>query len=183
MINSRPLALATTLAASIVLASLIPLEPSKAQSTITTADFAWLAGRWKGHLVGKSSGDLEILFAPPSSRVIAGVMRLVDHDTVQVVELISLVDAPSGVEMRFRHFSPALEAYETTFKQTMRLKSHDASSFVFENTEPFDKSLMSTQPRVTVFKRTGPNSYSGKSDIIGSSGKPAVIEVVYQRVQ
>jgi hypothetical protein len=110
-------------------------------------------------------------------------MKLVDHDTVRVVELISLVDSPNGVEMRFRHFSSELEAYEATFKQTMRLKSHDASSFLFENTEPFDKALMSTQPRVTVLKKTGPNSYSGKSDIIGSSGKPGVIEVVYERVQ
>ncbi|HUQ19611.1 MAG TPA: DUF6265 family protein [Gemmatimonadaceae bacterium] len=178
----RALAL-TTLSLPVILASFIPVKSSEAQSKITTADFGWLAGRWKGHLVGNTGGDLEIIFAPPSSRVIAGVMRLVDHDTVQVVELISLVDTPNGVEMRFRHFSPALEAYEPTFKQTMRLKSHDDSSFVFENIEPFDRTLMSTQPRVTVFKRTGPNSYSGKSDIIGSSGKPAVIEAVYQRVQ
>jgi hypothetical protein len=32
------------------------------------------------------------------------MMRLIDRDTVLVVELISLVDTPNGVELRFRHF-------------------------------------------------------------------------------
>jgi hypothetical protein len=85
--------------------------------------------------------------------------------------------------MRFRHFSPALEAYEPTFKQTMRLTTQVSDRFVFENVVPYEKSLMSTQPRVTVFQRVGENSFIGKSDIIGESGKPAVIEVTYRRVQ
>jgi hypothetical protein len=152
-------------------------------SNATTSDFAWLAGRWEGHMSSGAQGVADVTFAPPVAGVITGMMRLVDKNTVLVVELISLVDTSNGVEMRFRHFSPALEAYEPTFKQTMRLTTQVSDRFVFENVVPYEKSLMSTQPRVTVFQRVGENSFIGKSDIIGESGKPAVIEVTYRRVQ
>ena len=95
---------------------------------------------------------------------------------------ITIVDVPDGVEMRFRHFSVALDAYETTFKQTMRLTMHDSTRYVFENQVPFEKAFMSTQPRVSVFQRTGASSFTAKSDIIDGSGKPGVIEVTYERL-
>ena len=151
-------------------------------SNTTTSDFAWLAGRWEGRMSSGAEGIADVTFAPPVGGVITGMMRLVDKNTVLVVELISLVDTPNGVEMRFRHFSPALKAYEETFKQTMRLNTHAQDRFVFENLVPYEKGLMSTQPRVTVFQRFGENSFAGKSDIIGENGKPAVIEVTYRRI-
>ena len=153
-----------------------------AVSIATTSDFAWLSGRWEGHMSSGAQGVADVTFAPPVGGVITGMMRLVDNNTVLVVELISLVDTPNGVEMRFRHFSPALKDYEETFKQTMRLNTHAQDRFVFENLVPYEKGLMSTQPRVTVFQRFGENSFAGKSDIIGENGKPAVIEVTYRRI-
>ena len=42
---------------------------------------------------------------------------------------------------------------------------------------------MSTQPRVSSWIRRGPDEMVAHSDIIGSDGKPAVIEVVYRRVK
>ncbi len=147
----------------------------------TTRDFGWLAGRWQGRMK-EGSGVAEVVFGPPAAGVIVGVMRLVDRDTVQVVELISLADTPNGVEMRFRHFSTALMAYEPTFKQAMRLTTHAAEEDVFENQEPYDRTLLSTQPRVTVFRRVDPGTFVGTSNIIGGNGKPAVIEVTYRRV-
>ena len=109
-------------------------------------------------------------------------MHLVQRDTVLVVELIAMVDSPTGLELRFRHFSPELEAYETQFKQTMRLTSHRPDRDVFENTVPYDKNLMSTQPRTTAYIRISPDSFIGHSDIIGSDGTPAIVEVQYTRV-
>jgi hypothetical protein len=151
-------------------------------NTVSTRDFAWLAGRWEGHMSSGARGVADVTFAPPVGGLITGMMRLVDNNAVLVVELISLVDTPNGVEMRFRHFSPSLEAYEATFKQAMRLGTHAPDRFVFENVVPYEKSVMSTQPRVTVFQRVGENSFIGKSDIIGENGKPAVIEVTYKRI-
>ena len=108
-------------------------------------------------------------------------MRLVDNGKVLVVELLTIIDTPSGPEMRFRHFSPSLDAYETQFKQAMRLSAHSAERDVFENATPYDKALMSTQPRITQFIRRGPNEFVAHSDILDDDGKPAVVEAIYRR--
>ena len=100
----------------------------------TTADSRWLTGRWEGHLTGSPRALVEVTYSVPNARSIVGVMRLVQNDTVLVVELISLVDTPAGVEMRFRHFSPQLDAYEVQFKQVMRLAPHDAERDVSSRT-------------------------------------------------
>jgi hypothetical protein len=146
----------------------------------TTRDFAWLAGSWEGHMVGRA-GVVDITYTHPRAGTITAVMRLVDNDKVMVIELLSIVDTPGGTEMRFRHFSPSLEAYEPQFKQTMRLSTHSAERDVFENTTPYDKALMSTQPRITEFIRHGPDEFVGRSDIIDDNGKPAVVEATYRR--
>jgi len=171
-------------AAAVVFCLLVPSVHAQGitPTTATTSDFAWLTGRWEGRMSSGATGVAEVTFSAPAGGVITGMMRLIDRDTVLVVELISLVDTPNGVELRFRHFSPVLKAYESTFKQNMRLSAHTADRAVFENLEPYEKELMSTQPRVTIFQRVGENSYVGKSDIIGANGKPAVVEVTYQRI-
>jgi Domain of unknown function (DUF6265) len=110
MLTRRALLLATVLGSVPLLAPRVHAQ-IRASITATTSDFAWLTGRWKGHMSNGARGVADVTFAPPAGGVITGMMRLVDRDTVLVVELISLVDTPNGVEMRFRHFSPALQAY------------------------------------------------------------------------
>lgn len=171
------------LAAAIVLMTVTAVfaRAASAQVVATTRDFSWLAGRWQGTMTS-GVGVADVTFTPPLAGLITGVMRLVSDDKILVVELISIVDTPDGPEMRFRHFSTSLEAYESSFKQAMRLKTHSACEDVFENRVPYDKSLMSTQPRLTTFRRVGADLFTGHSDIIGSDGKPAVIEVKYRRI-
>jgi len=146
----------------------------------TVNDLAWLAGRWEGTMTN-GPGIADVTFAPPAAGLITGVMRLVDKDKILVVELISIVDTPKGPEMRFRHFSSSLDAYESTFKQAMRLTRQTDSSFVFENMIPYDKEVSSTQPRVTAYIRRGADLFVGRSDIMDSKGNPGVIEVTYRR--
>jgi hypothetical protein len=86
-------------------------------------------------------------------------------------------------EMRFRHFSPTLVAYEREFRQAMRLSRHETGADYFVNTVAFDAALMSTQPRRSAFLRRGDDEYVGRSDIIGADGKPAVVEATYRRVR
>jgi hypothetical protein len=150
-------------------------------SSTTTKDLDWLAGRWEGTMAS-GQGVADVTFAPAAAGLITGVMRLVSDGKILVVELISISDTPNGPEMRFRHFSSTLDAYEPSFKQAMLLKSQSPGKFVFENTVPYDKALMSTQPRVTTFARLDDNTFTGHSDIIDSEGKPAVIEVRYRRI-
>jgi len=149
-----------------------------AEPPVTTASFAWLEGTWEGRLAN-SAGTLEIVFTAPKAGFITGVMRLVDQEKILVVELISMVDTPTGPELRFRHFSSTLEAYETEFRQAMRLVSHAGDRDVFENAVLYDAKLMSTQGRKATFIRRGADEYVAHSDIIDSQGKPAVIEAPY----
>jgi hypothetical protein len=151
-------------------------------AVVTTDAFRWLTGRWEGRMTG-GAGLADVTFAAPAGGVITGMMRLVRDEKVLVVELISLVDTPSGMEMRFRHFSPSLESYEPTFRQNMRLTTHAADRTVFENAVPFDRALMSTQPRTTTWTRIDADSFVGHSDIIGDDGKAAVVEVTYRRAR
>jgi hypothetical protein len=155
----------------------------RADTSATLRDFAWLTGRWEGKVASLGDALLEVTYSMPRAGLMTGMMRLVQRDTVLVVELISLVETPSGVEMRFRHFSPTLDAYEREFKQAMRLTNHQPQSDVFENTVPFDAKLMSTQPRRTSLVRHGDDEFVGRSDIIGSDGKPAEIVSTYRRVR
>ncbi|MFL5617568.1 MAG: DUF6265 family protein [Gemmatimonadaceae bacterium] len=155
----------------------------RGDASATLRDFRWLTGRWEGTVASLPGSVADVTFSTPSAGLMTGMMRLVRHDTVLVVELISLVETPRGIEMRFRHFSPALDAYEREFKQTMRLTKHEPRSNTFENTVAFDAKLMSTQPRRTSFVRTGDDAYVGRSDIIGSDGKPGEVVATYRRVR
>ena len=155
----------------------------RGDTSATLRDFAWLTGRWEGTVANLAGATLEVTYSAPRAGLMTGMMRLVQRDTVLVVELISMVETPHGVEMRFRHFSPTLDAYEREFKQTMRLTSHQPSTDVFENTVAFDAKLMSTQPRRTSLMRHGDDEFVGRSDIIGSDGKPAEIVSTYRRVR
>jgi Domain of unknown function (DUF6265) len=152
-----------------------------ARVAATTADFAWLTGTWKGSFEQSPTLVAEIAFQAPRAGTLTGVMRLVEGDKLLIIELISLVDTPRGVEMRFRHFDGELTAMETTYKQAMLLKSHEATKDTFENLFEFDKALMSTQPRVSSWTRRGPDDMIAHSDIIGGNGSPSVIEVLYHR--
>ena len=153
----------------------------RGDTTVTLRDFGWLAGRWEGTMASIPGSAGEVTFSAPKAGLMTGMMRLARNDTVLVVELISLVDTPLGIEMRFRHFSPTLVAYEREFRQAMRLTKHESRADTFENTVAYDAALMSTQPRRTAFLRRGDDEYVGRSDIIGADGKPAVVESTYRR--
>lgn len=181
IVSSTQLTLAQSPASS---ASKMTASVSTTPSTAaTTADFAWLAGTWEGNLAGAEGMVAALTFQPPAAGTVTGVMRLRKADKLVMVELIAMIDTPRGVELRFRHFTGALDALETTFRQTMLLKTHEPAKDTFENLAEFDKALMSTQPRVSSWIRHGPDEMVAHSDIIGSDGKPAVIEVVYRRVK
>ena len=125
----------------------------------------------------------KVEYTAPRNGAMVGTMQLFAGKEILVVELISMVDSPKGLRMRFRHFSTNLEAYEPRFKQNMRLKEVTPDSYMFENLVPYDKALMSTQPRLTTMTRKGKDEFVAHSDIIGDDGKPAVVEVIYHRVK
>lgn len=158
-----------------------PSDRSRTVHSHRTGDFAWLAGTWEGHLVGADDIVTELTFQPPKEGLMSGVMRLSQGGKPVLLELISMMDGPDGVELRFRHFDGALAAMEATFRQTMVLKTSTDSSDTFENTVAFDRTLVSTQPRVSSWVRRGPNDMIARSDLLDADGKPGKIEVVYHK--
>jgi Domain of unknown function (DUF6265) len=161
-----------------------PNLAARSPSTLArqTRDFAWLAGTWEGHLVGANDILTELTFQPPSEGLMSGVMRLSQGGKPVLLELISVMDGPGGVELRFRHFDGALAAMESTFRQVMVLKTSTDSSDTFENAVAFDRTLVSTQPRISSWTRRGPNDMVARSDLLGADAKPGKIEVVYHRM-
>jgi hypothetical protein len=183
-----PIAIAA-FAATVALASLASLAPlgsvataQRRQNSPTprAADFGWLKGNWEGALADAPGTIAQMTLQPANGGAITGVVRIVEGGKVVMIELISLVQSPTGIELRFRHFGTDLESYEPVFKQSMLLKRHDAGGDMFENLEAYDKTLMSTQPRTATRTRRGNDELLAHSDIIGSDGKPAVIEVTYR---
>jgi Domain of unknown function (DUF6265) len=158
------------------------LSSSSPHSPITTASLGWLAGTWRGTVTG---GQLsaELMYTPPAAGTIVGAVRITKGSDLAVIELVSFIDTPHGVELRFRHFGGDLTAYEPDFQQNMALTAASDSDVTFTNTVAYNAARMSTQPRVTRFIRRGADDFVGRSDIIGADGKPAVIESVYRRAR
>ena len=156
--------------------------PAAAVPTANAADFGWLAGSWIGSFPANAELQSELTFQAPRAGVVTGIMRLFQGKQLLVVELISLIDTPSGPEMRFRHFSGDLGALESTFRQDMVLRAHTDTQDTFENTVPYDAALMSTQPRVSSWIRSSATQLIARSQVINDDGKPATLEVNYRRV-
>lgn len=143
-------------------------------------DFAWLVGSWEGHLPN-IPGAAESTFFPGTDAII-GVTRLVDASgKVFLIELSSLTNSPLGVVLRFRHFSPELDAYEATFRQVLQLNSMDSTHAKFENTVPLDTAVLSTRTRGATWTREGPDAFLVASNVVDEHGTPSTAEVTYRR--
>jgi hypothetical protein len=155
-------------------------QSASAAPAATVANFAWLTGSWEGRMPGATI-VAEATYNAPRAGIITGMMRLTDQGKVLMIEFITLIDTPTGPELRFRHFNGQLDALETIFKQNFRLVKHAADRDEFENSVPFDKTLMSTEARNAIYTRHGTDEFLGHSDIIDQSGKPDVIELTWRR--
>lgn len=83
--------------------------PGHAQSKITIADAAWLAGRWAGEGMG---GVAEEMWSPPADGAMAGHFQLVREGRVVFYELMQISEITGGLEFRVRHFNRDFTAWE-----------------------------------------------------------------------
>lgn len=74
------------------------------------ADFAWLAGHWKG--TGFGGAQLEEFWTAPDGASMCGVFRLMRDGRAQVYEIFALVAAGDTVELRLKHFNAELKGWE-----------------------------------------------------------------------
>jgi hypothetical protein len=134
------------------------------------ADFSWLAGRW----VGKWGPRIaQQVWMPPNSGVIAGVFQLSENGRTLVIELFTISSTPQGIELRVRHFTSALTPWETR-PSLLNLKSVGPKSILFENAD-------NGQPKSWLMKRTGPDAFVQRFEIVSQQGQQQVAEIAYQR--
>jgi uncharacterized protein YndB with AHSA1/START domain len=162
-----------------VVTALAP-PPALAQAGPTTVpaatidDFSWLAGHWRGRL--KSGLVAEISYSKPAGGLMMAMFRLMEGEKLLVLEFMTLRETPEGMEMRARHFDPALTPWEKEEAIVLRLTEHDGLRSVFENP-------VHARPKRSAITLTSENSHTVRSEIINDKGEASVIEVAWERVE
>lgn len=163
--------------AILFLTALLTALPAAAQTAtpqVTLEDFAWLAGRWEGNL--PSGEKLEQVWSEPVAGHMLGMFRLLQNDKVVLLEIFSLYETPEGLEFYVRHFDPALVPGEKGDATLLRLTQYDGERGVFENP-------VHNRPKTTALIRTGPHTFTARSEIIRDDGAVQVIEAFWQRLE
>ncbi|HUJ31795.1 MAG TPA: DUF6265 family protein [Candidatus Acidoferrum sp.] len=142
-----------------------------AGTPMALSDLAWLEGRWQGDWGPRIA---EQVWTAPKSGLMLGTFRLTEDDKTLVIELFTLVQKPNGVELRFRHFTPDLSAWEKDDATVLTLESSDSKRSAFMNP-------LNGQPKHVFFTRIDPDTYVSRSEIVGDSGDMQVIEITYHR--
>ena len=175
MNTAKRLGVPLIVVAALLFSSEAPLlaqaPPTKVEATL--ADFSWLAGRWEAHPNGRLA---EGLWSQPEAGVMMGMFRLVEGEKTLVLEFMVLRETPEGIEFRFRHFGPALDAWEKDDPILLKLVSHDGLTSVFENP-------VHTRPKRTILTLTSEDSYDSRAEIIGEDGGLRLIELSLKRVK
>jgi hypothetical protein len=149
------------------------------QKPATLADFAWLAGHWEGKLPFPGSDKpltAEQQWFAPTNGTMLGMFRLSSEQKTILIELFTVRETPDGIFFYFRHFSPELVPQEKDEAYRLKLTKWDAGHFQFDNT-------VQNQLKDAILTAVDADHYISHGDIIGSDGKPAVIEVAYHRVK
>ena len=108
-----------------VLATLLPAQPSAAQSALTEHtlqldapanqpsasldDVAWLSGHWRGKGLG---GTIEEFWSPPQGDTMVGAFKLTKADTVSMYELCAIVEEDDRIAIWVKHFNSDFTGWE-----------------------------------------------------------------------
>lgn len=99
-------------------------DPSK----ITTADFAWMTGRWIGHL---QAATAEQICSTPQSGEMLCLFRVFVQGKPVMYEIYTLFDTPAGPELRSLHFSTDLADKALQQPLVMTLEKYSDKEAVF----------------------------------------------------
>jgi hypothetical protein len=148
-----------------------PTAPPAQKTTL--AEFAWLAGHWQGSWGPRLAQQA---WMPPKAGVMLGTFQLAENDKTLVLEVFTLTEETNGIELRIRHLTPSLVAWEKSGAIVLNLASTDSKSAVFENP-------MNGQPKRAVFTRLDADTFVSRSEIIAEKGDMQVTEITYHRMR
>ena len=118
---------------------------------VTAADFAWMTGRWIGHLEGATA---EQICSTPQSGEMLCLFRVFVQGRPVMFETYTLFDTAKGLELRSLHFSPDLIDKELQKPLIMRLQKCGEKEVVFAG-EPTSEVATSSLLRDTPTTMTG----------------------------
>jgi hypothetical protein len=147
------------------------LSPGAATKS-TIADFAWIAGRWRGTF-GAYTADA--VYMEPEANSIGGVLEVYQPGKTLVVELCSLVQSTDGLTLYIRNFTPDLQPQEVGAPIMMKLTTVTGNSWEFDN------SVIGQAPARTVITHTGDETFTSRSDVYDAQGKMSTVEIDYAR--
>ena len=88
----------------------VPQDPKPvARPAFDIADFAWLAGQWRGEGLG---GSCEEIWSRPMAGTMVGTFRLVKNGEIVFYEIMVLGGDAKGGYLKVKHFSKNFVAWE-----------------------------------------------------------------------
>ena len=145
-------------------------DPAKT-SIAKLSDLGWLAGQWEGAW-GPRIAEQD--WMAPQAGLMVGTFRVMEGDKTLVIELFTLLQKTNGVDFRFLHFTPDLDAWEKDGPTVLTLQSVDSKHFVFVNN-------VNGQPKRAILTRVDQDTYISRSEILPASGDLQVVEITYHR--
>ncbi len=97
-------------------------------SSIKTADFAWMTGRWIGHL---QNATAEQICSTPESGEMLCLFRVFVQGRPAMYELYTLNDTAAGPELRSVHFPTDLAGKSLQQPLVMTLQKYNEKEVVF----------------------------------------------------
>ncbi|MGA8036959.1 MAG: DUF6265 family protein [Candidatus Acidiferrales bacterium] len=138
----------------------------------TVADLAWLEGTWRGEWGPRVA---QLVWMAPQAGVMTGAFSLMETDKVLVIELFTIAQTPTGVELNIRHFTPDLMAWEKGDPTRLTLSSFDDKRYEFDN-------AVDGKPKRSILSRIDADTYISRSEIAPDTGNQQVIEITYHRI-
>lgn len=145
----------------------------------TLDQLAWLAGRWEGELSGER---MEEHWSAAEGGLMMGMFRLMSRDgQTRMLELETLRQTATGVELRFRHFAPDLEPREEKGQTpTVILTELTEQRVVFE--PPPAAEQRPGTPRRLIMLRSTPDLYRVQVIVMRDGEEKLLFEAELRRV-
>ncbi|MDE3109455.1 MAG: hypothetical protein KGL02_05895 [Acidobacteriota bacterium] len=152
-------------------AKMPPATPVSTASQPSLSPFTWLAGHWQGEWGPRAAQQV---WMAPQSGVMVGAFQESEDGKTLVVEFYTIALTPGGIELRVRHFTPALTPWEKSGPTVLILKSVDAKRILFESVDHGRRSRWS-------LSRSAPDTFVERFEIVPKEGEQQVAEITFHR--
>ena len=107
------------------------VKPKISTDFVSIDQLAWLTGNWEGPR--KNGGTLEETWLPPRGNTVTAIVRFIQENRTDFVEIINIEKKDDSLELRLRMFTPTLEPARNKSKpMVLKLSKIEPSRVEFE---------------------------------------------------